>query len=177
MRRRSRHRHPLPCARIATRRHPAAPRRPEEGSTNQLACCFSQLQTAFSDRHLWVADVASGETREAERVDRAGGVAGERQVSGDLAEHRSQRQAVAAQAGHDGQPLRSGSPVDHRQAVGSEVNQTRPVARDSDAIELRDELGQPRKRPSPRVDSRRGVPVKYPVSVGWPVSNGASAVR
>ena len=75
-----------------------------------------------------MADGAGGETCEAERLDRAASAGRERQVGGDLAEHRSQRQAVTAEAGDDGQTVRSGLAVDDRQTVWREVDQARPVA-------------------------------------------------
>jgi hypothetical protein len=56
-----------------------------------------------------------------------------------------------AQAGHDGQPLRSGLVVDDRQAVWGEIDQARPVPRNANPVELRDEGGESRQG---RVDKR-----------------------
>jgi hypothetical protein len=59
----------------------------------------------------------------------------EREVGGDLAEDRSQRQAVAAQSRHEDEAVGAGLVVDDRQAVGGDVEQARPVLRDPQSIQ------------------------------------------
>src|SRR6185295_1927018 len=62
---------------------------------NRRFLCDSR-RAALSDGHLRVVHRAGGVAGEAKCIDGTGGGAGECQVGGDFAEHRSQRQAVSA---------------------------------------------------------------------------------